>query len=44
MRAGLVLLALLALAACGVEGAPEKQRDTGVSISGMATIGVSGRY
>lgn len=39
MRA-LALLTLLALAACGVDGAPST--PGGVSVSGTATIGVSG--
>lgn len=37
------LAALLGLAACGADGPPEPQRETGVSVSGTATIGVSGR-
>ncbi len=46
MKPALALLALL-LAACGADGPPMPVRDApasaGLTISGMATIGVSGR-
>lgn len=34
-------LAVAALAACGVDGPPERPAQSGVSISGHATVGVS---
>lgn len=37
----LLILAVLALAACGVDGEPEPKSD-GISVSGTAKIGVSG--
>jgi len=43
-------LALLALAACGVDGAPrppsevEEAREPGLTISGSAEIGVGGTF
>jgi hypothetical protein len=36
----LILLACLALAACGADGAPEPPTKSGISISGDAQIGV----
>ena len=36
----LLLLACLALAACGADGAPEPPAQTGVTISGEAQVGV----
>lgn len=36
----LVLLACLALAACGADGAPEAPTKSGLTISGDAMIGV----
>lgn len=36
----LLLLACLALAACGADGAPEKPSDPGITISGEAQVGV----
>ncbi len=36
----LLLLAALALAACGADGAPEPPSKSGISISGEAQIGV----
>jgi len=36
----LLLLAALALAACGADGAPETPSKSGISISGEAQIGV----
>ncbi len=41
------MIALLALAACGADGAPQEQgpaTEPGVTVSGTATIGVSGRF
>ena len=37
----LLILALFALTACGIDGAPEKPA-TGVTLSGEASLGVSG--
>lgn len=37
----LVLLACLALAACGADGAPEKPANPGITISGEAQVGVA---
>ena len=39
----LAIMALLALAACGADGAPEPVSGSGVTLSGEAKIGVSGR-
>lgn len=36
----LLLLACLALAACGADGAPEPPAKTGITISGDAQVGV----
>ncbi|WP_294981178.1 hypothetical protein [Tabrizicola sp.] len=36
----LLLLACLALAACGADGPPEKPATTGLAISGEAQVGV----
>ena len=36
----LIILACLALAACGADGPPETPSKSGVTISGEATIGV----
>lgn len=36
----LLLLATLALAACGADGAPEPPSKSGISISGEAQVGV----
>jgi predicted small lipoprotein YifL len=36
----LVLIACLALAACGADGPPEKPATTGVTLSGEAQVGV----
>jgi hypothetical protein len=36
----LILLACLALAACGADGAPEPPAKSGITISGEAEIGV----
>ena len=36
----LILLACLALAACGADGAPEPPTKSGISITGDAQIGV----
>jgi hypothetical protein len=36
----LLLLAYLALAACGADGAPEAPSKSGVTISGEASVGV----
>ncbi|HLQ18341.1 MAG TPA: hypothetical protein VK146_05115 [Tabrizicola sp.] len=36
----LLLLACLALAACGADGAPEAPTKSGISISGDAAVGV----
>lgn len=45
MRLVLSLSLLALLAACGVDGAPQPpaERTTGVTISGEASLGVSGR-
>ena len=42
----LSLIAIFALAACGVDGAPTPPaaKTTGVSISGEAAIGVTGKF
>jgi hypothetical protein len=36
----LLLLACLALAACGADGAPEKPTNPGITMSGEAQVGV----
>jgi hypothetical protein len=36
----LLLLAYLALAACGADGAPEAPSKSGVTVSGEASVGV----
>ncbi len=36
----LLLLACLALAACGADGPPEKPANPGITISGEAQVGV----
>lgn len=36
----LFLIACLALAACGADGAPEKPANPGITISGEAQVGV----
>jgi hypothetical protein len=36
----LLLLACLALAACGADGAPEPPTKSGISVSGEAQVGV----
>lgn len=43
-RPALLILATLALAACGVDGAPERPdaKPTGITISGTAEIGITG--
>lgn len=42
----IVILSILALAACGVDGAPERPEraapSPGLAISGTASVGVSG--
>lgn len=43
MRA-LVLLAALALAACGADGPPEPVGEEGIGISGTATVGVKASF
>ena len=42
MIRALALLSVLALAACGADGDPIPQRETGLTVSGTATIGVGG--
>ncbi len=36
----MILIALLALAACGADGAPEPPSKSGLSVSGEAQIGM----
>lgn len=36
----LFLIACLALAACGADGAPEKPANPGITVSGEAQVGV----
>jgi hypothetical protein len=43
MIRALPLLVLLALAACGADGSPQRQIEPGLRVSGTATIGVAGR-
>lgn len=45
MKPLVLIAALMALAACGVDGAPERPKETstpGIKISGKAEIGVVG--
>jgi len=41
---GFGLVSLLLLAACGVDGEPERPGGTTLNIGGEARIGVSGRF
>jgi predicted small lipoprotein YifL len=44
MTRALILTAILALAACGVDGPPQPPTtQTGVSVSGEVAVGVSGQ-
>lgn len=45
MRVLVLIGALAALAACGVDGAPERPKDDGpvsISVTGTASVGVTG--